>query len=84
MEVKPTCIICPSEPEMELVENLSRRTNRTGQAYRRRRFKCIHCDYELVVMADGYQDEHNAGDAAKYLLNKQFKQEENNEDKLRS
>lgn len=83
MEVIPTCIICTGI-EMDFIESLSRRTSRTGNAYRRRRYKCLICGYELVVMADGYKDEHNAGDTAKYLLEKKFKQEQDNEDKLRS
>lgn len=83
MEVIPTCIICTGI-KMDFVENLSRMTNRTGQAYRRRRYECLICGYELVVMADGYRDEYGAGDEAKYLLAKQFRQEEKNEEKLRS
>jgi len=83
MKVIPTCIICVGV-EMEFVESLPRRKNRTGQAYRRTRYKCLICDYELVVYADGYRDEYNAGDVAKYNLEKQFKQEEKNEEKLRS
>jgi len=85
MEVIPTCIICPPNTvEMDLIETLSRHVSRTGNAYRRRRYRCPICGYELVVMADGYRDEHHAGDSAKYILDKQFKQEEKNEEKLRS
>jgi hypothetical protein len=85
MDVIPTCIICPEGTvELTLVEDLPRRRNRTGQLYRRRRFRCHVCDYEMVFCADGYRDEYEAGDAAKMDLEKQFKQEENNEDKLRS
>jgi hypothetical protein len=83
METIPTCVICAGI-EMDFVEDLSRMNSRSGNAYRRRRYKCLICGYELVVMADGYRDEYNAGEAAKMDLKKQFKQEENNEDKLRS
>ena len=85
MEVIPTCIECPlNTVEMVLVEDLPRMRSRTGNAYRRRRYRCPICNYELVVCADGYRDEYNAGDSAKYILDKQFKQEQDNEDKLRS
>ena len=85
MEVIPTCIECPhGTVEMTLIEDLPRRKSRSGNAYRRKRYKCHVCDYELVVCADGYKDEYNAGDTAKYILDKQFKQEQDNEDKLRS
>ena len=77
--------MCPEGTvEMEHVEDLPRFITRTGQKCRRRRFKCPICGYELVVFADGYLDEHHAGDRAEYLLDKQFKQEQTNEEKLRS
>ena len=68
------CDICNAP--MELTKTIS--TKESGKPYRQRWFKCVVCDYEKKIYADGRRNEKQDPYWAKQSVNKLYKQEEEN------
>ena len=85
MDEKIYCIICPPPGSvlMDLDKTLPRIKGKHG-IYRVRRYKCFICGYEQTIHAGGEWDLEREPHNAIEQVKKQFKQEENNEDFLRS
>lgn len=71
------CDICGAP--MELEKRLP--NHKKGcRSYRRRRFRCMVCDYKKLIIANGTGDEKHWPQLGIDEVNRNFKQEEENRD----
>jgi len=81
---KIQCHICTGV-EMELIDSAMVFNHRTKKRYYRRRYKCPADDEHLqTIYADGNHDQDYEPGRVERELDMHFKQEEKNEEKLRS
>jgi len=78
------CDICPPGVPMELEKNLGTIKGRKGVEYRRRRFVCPICGATRAIYGNGSKEEKGYPASEQYLLDRQAKIEDDNEDRLRN